>query len=154
MATPLNARQTDVPITAPEASISAVSVPSSAQEQGLTTLASAAGTAAGSAARALGNGNGSGLALGFLIATVIAVGFWMDARVRGAEADTKAAVDKLASYDSRMVRIEITLEDYADAAKELPEIRKALDRLIEDQRKAAGGIETLERLIRTEEKTP
>lgn len=149
-------RITDVQTTAPEPAASAVAL--SAPEHGLTALASAAGTVVGSAARASGGsgGPGTGALFGFIVAAAIGAGLWMHTRINLAEEASRAAVDKLGSYDARMMRIELALEKHADAAQELPEIRRQLDRLIEDQRSTAGSIATLERLIRgePEERTP
>lgn len=148
---PLNARQTDVPTTPPMA---AESSSAASQDPGVVTWAQAAGTGVGSMMKAAGpSGPLLGPALGFFVAAMIGVVLWMNARVSQAEDAYKAAGDKLGAYDARLIKIEMTLEEYAAAAKELPEIRKSLDRLVEDQRRAAGGIETLERLIK-EDKNP
>lgn len=143
-AIPLN-RQTDIPITAPP-DLAATSLASQHVEPAVT-WAQAAGTGVGSMVKAAGGAPLGGPLLGFLVAAVIGAMLWMNARVSQAEEAYKAAGDKLGAYDARLIKIELTLEEYANAAKELPEIRKALDRLIEDHRKTAGSIETLERLL-------
>ena len=148
----LHQRPTDVPIKPDikaEASIQAPQV-----DTGLVGLAQVAGAGVGAAMKTAGPGgpiaNG---ALGFLVAALIGPVLWMNTRVNQAEETYRAATEKLGAYDARLIKIELTLEDFADSAKEMPEIRKSLERLIEDQRETAGTIKTLERLLKDKEKT-
>lgn len=135
-------KQTDVATSDPSASLPAGRTP-------VVELAQAAGASLGSFAKASGGGAGlGGPVLGFIVAAMIGTVLWMNARVGQAEESYRASVAALGTFDGRLVRIELALGVVDDAAKELPEIRRSLERLVEDQRKAAGAIESLERLIK------
>lgn len=158
MALALHNRPTDVPTAAPETSSTATSMQAPPGEpHPLVTGAKALGAGAGAMIGAAGPGGPSGQAVGALfgvmLSAMVGAVLWMNARVSQAEEAYRAATDRLGGYDSRLVKIELTLEEYASAAQELPEIRKSLDRLVDDQRMTAGALASIERVLR-EEKTP
>jgi hypothetical protein len=153
-AIPLPQRQTDVPTGDP--ANSAASPPQHPLSTAVTAIGSGIGAMAHAAQGNGSNGGGGmphGVALGMMFAGMIGAVLWMNARVDAAERAFEAANEKLATYDARMVRIELSLDAAAQAAKDLPEIKRALERLVDDQRMTAGALASIERVLR-EEKTP
>lgn len=140
-------RPADVSTTADPPSTRPTIPPSNRSEMGALSLDPAAMTALGQAVGAAvkGAGGGSGgttaASVAGVLVVLLAFGAWVrsDAQaVAKAEAEAVAR-DVAAKYEARTARIELALEGVRD----LPEIKRAVDRLIEDQRKLAGSVDTL-----------
>lgn len=140
MAIPLLQKVTDVPTEAPASAMaSTLTGPSPVPRDPVGLVALASQTA--SAVKDGGGNNGV-----LLVTLLVAFGLWVTARLDQTEAKAEAAQvasEKSAGYEARLVRIELNLEDYADAAEGIPEIKAAVERLIEDQRKTQGAVDLL-----------